>query len=149
MDKPADDDGKPVPRRNCKPIYVWVDDEERAAITALAKLHGQSLSSFLRLAGMGYKIPSPADKEEAKEVAKIVADLSRLGGLQKWYLKTLGDGDMAAAEGVKSVCADIRRVVTLLKTHAIRLVTPRIDPAALAAATEGEAEATGDDLQGN
>lgn len=149
MDEPSGDGEKPVARRRCKPIYVWADEKERAAIEAQAKLHGQSLSSFLRLAGMGYKIPTRADREEAKEIAKAVAKLSNLGGLQKWYLKTIGDGDMAAAEAAKSVLADIKREVARLKTYAIWLTTPRIDEAALAGAQGEPGEEADDDLQGN
>ena len=149
MDEPSGDGDKPVARRRCKPIYVWADDEERAAIEARAKLYGQSLSSFLRLAGMGYKIPTSADREEAKEIAAIATQLSSLGGLQKWYLKTFGDGDMAAAEAAKSVLADIKREVARLRAYAIRLTTPRIDEAALAGAQGEPGEEADDDLQGN
>lgn len=146
MDKPADYGGKPVKKRKRKPIYVWVVAEERATIAALAKLHGLSMSSFLRLTGMGYTIPSPADREEVDEIVKIVADLSRLGGLQKWCLKAIGDGDMAAVEGIKSVHADIRQVIGQLKTHATRLLTPRINDSVMDDAPAEEWEESDDDL---
>ena len=74
------------PRRECSPIRVVVNDAERALIKAGADEAGLSLSAFLRNVGVGYPVRSIVDQKQIAELAKINADLGRLGGLLKLWL---------------------------------------------------------------
>jgi len=73
-------------RRECPPIRVFADEAERALIQGSADTAGLSLSAFLRNVGVGYPVRSIVDQKQVAELAKINADLGRLGGLLKLWL---------------------------------------------------------------
>ncbi|MBD8872875.1 conjugal transfer protein TraJ [Rhodanobacter sp. DHB23] len=73
-------------RRDSTRIRVFVDEKERALIQANADVAGLSVSAFLRNVGVGYPVRSIVDLKQIAELAKINADLGRLGGLLKLWL---------------------------------------------------------------
>ena len=73
-------------RKGSAPIKVWCLPEERRGIEAAAGVAGLSLSAYLRKVGMGTEIRSALDQQRIIELAKINADLGRLGGLLKLWL---------------------------------------------------------------
>nr|AAP82041.1 putative transfer protein [Stenotrophomonas maltophilia] len=73
-------------RRRGKPIEVWVNDEEKAAISARAEEAGLSRSGYLKLVGLNQPIRSKVDLQAVARLAKVNADLGRLGGLLKLWL---------------------------------------------------------------
>lgn len=73
-------------RRAQQPLRVWVLPEEKQIIAANAQAAGMPVSAFLRAAGMGAELKSVVDLEQVAELAKINADLGRLGGLLKLWL---------------------------------------------------------------
>ena len=86
-------------RKNSTPIKVWVLPEEKGLIEEKATGSGKSLSSYLRAVGMGYQPKSVLDHKAIGELAKINADLGRLGGLLKMWLKN--DEKLAMYEPVQ------------------------------------------------
>lgn len=82
----ASAEGKAKTRRECSPIRVFTDEAERALIQGSADSAGLSLSAFLRHVGVGYPVRSIVDQKQIAELAKINADLGRLGGLLKLWL---------------------------------------------------------------
>jgi hypothetical protein len=80
--KPSTD--KPTRRDN--PLKVYGLPEEKAHIKAHAMACGNTVSSYLLSVGMGYPIRSILDHQRVTELAKVNADLGRLGGLLKLWL---------------------------------------------------------------
>ncbi len=64
-----------------RPLKVWVNAAERARIEAQAEAAGLSVSAYLRSVGLGYQPRSVVDLEAVERLAKVNADLGRLGGL--------------------------------------------------------------------
>ena len=73
-------------RKGSTPIKVYCLSDERQQIDSNARAAGLSLSSFLLKVGMGYQIKGVLDCRRIEELAKINADLGRLGGLLKLWL---------------------------------------------------------------
>ena len=73
-------------RRECSPIRVFVDESERALIHGSATATGLSLSAYLRNVGLGFPVRSIVDQQQIAVLARINADLGRLGGLLKLWL---------------------------------------------------------------
>lgn len=73
-------------RKNSPPIKVYCLPDERKDIEIQAKAAGLSASSYLRKVGLGYEIKGILDHQRIDELAKINADLGRLGGLLKLWL---------------------------------------------------------------
>ncbi|TWA81540.1 hypothetical protein FBY14_12432 [Azospirillum brasilense] len=63
---------------------------ERAALKANAAAAGLPLSAFLLAAGLGQTVKSVVDLRQVAELAKVNADLGRLGGLLKLWLTMEG-----------------------------------------------------------
>lgn len=115
-------------RKGCTPIKVYCLPEERTTIEGLAKISGHSVSTYLRLVGQGARMSSVLDHECVRELAKINADLGRLGGLLKLWLadeskfystEKLGGGRMIA-DVLKEIRANQERMysaVQAVKTH--------------------------------
>ncbi|MDD9943771.1 MAG: conjugal transfer protein TraJ [Myxococcales bacterium] len=83
-------------------LKTSVNDEEKAAIEACALQVGMSVSAYLRVVGLGYSPPARIDRVQVAELAKVNADLGRLGGLLKAWLVQHPDirqpmGDMRPA----------------------------------------------------
>lgn len=77
---------KKITRKNSPPIKVYCLPEERDIIQAQASASGLSLSTYLLKVGQGYKIKGILDHKRVDDMAKINADLGRLGGLLKLWL---------------------------------------------------------------
>jgi hypothetical protein len=90
-----------------RPLKVWVSQEERAQVEARAKSTGLSLSAFLRAAGLGLRPKSVYDLEAVDQLAKVGADLGRLGGLLKLWLATKKE-EGASARDVDRLLGEIR-----------------------------------------
>lgn len=73
-------------RRECPSIRVYANEGERALIKGGADATGLSMSSFLLNVGAGYPVRSIVDLKQVAALAKINADLGRLGGLLKLWL---------------------------------------------------------------
>lgn len=71
----GDESPKPKARRRGKPIEVWVNDEEKALITARAEDAGLSRSGYLRAVGLNYPIRSVVDLFAVADLAKVRAIL--------------------------------------------------------------------------
>ena len=75
-----------ITRKNSTPIKVWVLPEEKKSITQRARQHGLSVSAYVRQLSLGLPVKSTIDKEVVADLAKVNADLGRLGGLLKMWL---------------------------------------------------------------
>lgn len=73
-------------RRSRPPIKVYCLDEERAAIEANAMAAGLSTSALLRRVGAGHVVQNRIDTRQVRELAKLGADMGRVGGLLKAML---------------------------------------------------------------
>ena len=73
-------------RRDNTPIKVYCTNDEKHEITLQAKAAGLSVSSYLLNVGLGYQISGILDQQRVSDMAKINADLGRLGGLLKMWL---------------------------------------------------------------
>lgn len=67
-------------------IEVRVTAEEKAAIREMAELSGLQMSTYIRRVAMDPVIVSKVDNDCVAELARISADLGRLGGLLKLWL---------------------------------------------------------------
>lgn len=96
-------------RRRGKPIEVWVNDEEKAQITARAGQSGLSRSGYLRAVGLNYRIRSVVDLTAVADLAKVNGDLGRVAGLLKlWLAEKRGQG--AQAVDVEAVMVEFREL---------------------------------------
>jgi hypothetical protein len=71
-----------------RPLKVWVTTTERTEIEQRAAGAGLSVSAYLRASGMNHPLRSVYDLAAVEELAKVGADLGRLGGLLKLWLAT-------------------------------------------------------------
>lgn len=96
-------------RRRSKPIEVWVNDEEKAQITARAEQSGLSRSGYLRAVGLNYPIRSVVDLTAVADLAKVNGDLGRIAGLLKlWLAEKRGQG--ARAVDVDAMMVEFREL---------------------------------------
>jgi hypothetical protein len=79
-------DLKTPTRKASTPIVVRVNPDEKRAIEEMARTTGNSTSAYLRKIGLGYQVKSIVDYSKVDELAKVNADLGRLGGLLKLWL---------------------------------------------------------------
>src|SRR4051794_8763176 len=90
-------------------IKVFVTNDERAAIAALAESANLSLSAYLRAAGLGQQIRSVLDVHAVAELAKVNGDLGRVAGLLKlWLAEQRGLG--ARPREVEQMMNDFRKL---------------------------------------
>ncbi|MES3675904.1 conjugal transfer transcriptional regulator TraJ [Halomonas elongata] len=80
------DDGKQITRKSSPPIKVYCLPDEKEQIEAQARAAGLSSAAYLRQLGLGFEVRGILDYEKVDELAKISADLGRLGGLLKMWL---------------------------------------------------------------
>lgn len=73
-------------RKNSQPIKVYCLPEEKSQIEEAARSAGLSASEFLRKVGMGYEVKFLVDQKSVVDLAKVNADMGRLGGLLKLWL---------------------------------------------------------------
>ncbi|MCM8739309.1 conjugal transfer protein TraJ [Azospirillum sp. A1-3] len=103
-----------------RPLKVWVNAAERARIEVKAEAAGLSVSAYLRSVGLGYQPRSVVDLEAVERLAKVNADLGRLGGLLKlWLTDTPGRG--AAVADVRELLGHIKDTQDELRHAVTRL----------------------------
>ncbi|KTD03712.1 conjugal transfer relaxosome component TraJ [Legionella geestiana] len=73
-------------RKHGRHLRVPVLPVEESTIKENAAKAGLSIAEYLRRCGLGHTIPSVLDKHHIHELAKINADMGRLGGLLKLWL---------------------------------------------------------------
>lgn len=96
-------------RRRGKPIEVWVNDEEKATITARAEQSGLSRPGYLRAVGMNYPIRSVIDLKAVADLSRANGDLGRVAGLLKlWLADKRGQG--APAVDVDAMMVEFREL---------------------------------------
>ncbi|HHX7430310.1 conjugal transfer transcriptional regulator TraJ [Legionella pneumophila] len=81
-----DETPKAITRKNGRHLRVPVLPNEETQIKANAIQAGLSVAEYLRRISLGYPLQSMIDKEHVIQLAKINADLGRLGGLLKLWL---------------------------------------------------------------
>ncbi|AMP93502.1 conjugal transfer transcriptional regulator TraJ [Legionella pneumophila] len=81
-----DETPKAITRKNGRHLRVPVLPNEETQIKANAVQAGLSVAEYLRRISLGYPLQSVIDKEHVIQLAKINADLGRLGGLLKLWL---------------------------------------------------------------
>lgn len=81
-----DETPKAITRKNGRHLRVPVLPNEETQIKANAIQAGLSVAEYLRRISLGYPLQSVIDKEHVIQLAKINADLGRLGGLLKLWL---------------------------------------------------------------
>lgn len=113
-----------APRRNTQPIRVWVTAEEKAGIEEMARTTGNSTSAYLRKIGLGYQVKSIVDYSKVDELAKVNADLGRLGGLLKLWLTSdkrldrydLSDQRRIVLKTLESIEVNQDKIVEIMNT---------------------------------
>lgn len=98
---------KNTTRKNTTPIKVYCLPDEREEIKALAAASGRTASSYLLAVGRGYPVKSILDHRRVEELAKINADLGRLGGLLKLWLT---NDERTAAFGESTIRALLSKI---------------------------------------
>ncbi|KTD04009.1 conjugal transfer relaxosome component TraJ [Legionella geestiana] len=73
-------------RKNGRHLRVPVLPDEETQIKANAANAGLSIAEYLRRISLGYQLQSAIDKDHVIQLAKINADVGRLGGLLKLWL---------------------------------------------------------------
>lgn len=102
------------PRERDRPLKIYVTQVERDAIAAAAAAAGLSVSSYLRVLGLGYEPRSTIDSEAVSEVVKAHGGLAKVGGLLKlWLAERAGEG--AAVSEIRSVLHGIEGAVEDLR----------------------------------
>lgn len=81
-----DDIPKTITRKNGRHLRVPVLPNEETQIKANAVQAGLTVAEYLRRISLGYPLQSAIDKDHIIQLAKINADLGRLGGLLKLWL---------------------------------------------------------------
>lgn len=102
-----DQDEKQTSRRRGHHLRVPVFTEEREGIERQAKQAGMSVARYLRDVGQGYQMKSIVDYEQVCTLVRINGDLSRLGGLLKFWLS---DDVRTAHFGKATIRALLRRI---------------------------------------
>lgn len=98
-------------RKNGRHLRVPVLPDEEDKIKDHAKLAGLSVASYLRNLALGYEAKSIIDLQSVDSLAKVNADLGRLGGLLKLWLtddaKIMAFGHPKAEEIIRAVLHQI------------------------------------------
>lgn len=109
---------KHAPRDRNRPLYVYVNDDERSVIDAKATSAGMTLSNYLRAAALNRRIRPLHDHEAIRILAKVNGDQGRLGGLLRMYLNdpdVTGSVARAVLDQIKSVQRDLAEAAQKVK----------------------------------
>jgi hypothetical protein len=90
-------------RDRINPMRLFVNTEEREIIKAKAEGAGMTASAFLRAAAMGAVPRSAPDLRAVDTLAKVNADLARLGNLLKLYLQDSKPDHVAAVRLLEEI----------------------------------------------
>lgn len=75
------------------PYKVRLNDEEKAVIDAAAGLTRLPPATYIRQVALGYQPASKVDSQAVVELARLRADVGRVGGLLKlWLAEKRGQG---------------------------------------------------------
>jgi hypothetical protein len=97
-------------RKNSPPIKVYCLPEEAQAIKAQAQSVGLPAAAYLRNVGLGVRVTSVLDYQRIDDLARINADLGRLGGLLKLWLT-----NDERLRGIRE--EELRRVLTKIERN--------------------------------
>lgn len=107
------DGSRPKTARGSRPrsrrVEVWLTADEKGVVVGRANAGGLSLSAYLRAAGLNHPIRATVNTEAVARLAKVTADIGRLGGLLKLWLAERRDYG-APAVRVSQVLDDINRL---------------------------------------
>ena len=109
---------KHAPRDRNRPLYVYVNEDERSLIDAKAAAAGMTRSNYLRDAALNRRIRSAHDREALRLLSKVNGDQGRLGGLIRMYLKdpdAAGSIARALLDQIKSVQRDLAEAARKVK----------------------------------
>ncbi len=98
-----------------KPLKVYVNNEDRAAIETRAKAAGLSISDYLRTAGLNHQIRAQFDHQAVVELCQLHGDLGRVGGLLKLWLAERR-GEAIGATDIDEAYRDMRALQDRLRT---------------------------------
>ena len=101
---------KTAPRDRNNAVRVYVNDDERQAMSAKAQSVGMALSEYVRAAALNRRIRPLHDHEAVRILAKVNGDQGRLGGLLRMYLNdpdATGSVARALLDQIKSVQRDL------------------------------------------
>ncbi len=98
-------------------IKTYVSDDEHQAIVDKAAACGLSVSELSKRVCLGYPIKSLVDQQAVREIARIGADLGRLGGLLKMWLTN----DDEHVQDVRNLLKQIEACQAELKRALIEL----------------------------
>jgi len=109
-----------MPAKNRVLIGGWLTPEEKQEVTALARQVHLTNSELVRRLVTGRKLPDAARHEAVIALAKINADLARLGNL---ILMAMNDADFSPPEGVnlQTLLDDVRDTQAVLKIKIMEL----------------------------
>ncbi len=96
-------------KRRCV-LQSYLSEEEYEEIIQSSQRAGLSVSTFARRVCLGSKVESREDAQARRELLKVNADLSRLGGLLKQAITATGD-----RETVRPLLASIAHTQAELK----------------------------------
>lgn len=104
-------------RPRSKPIKVFVTEDERSRITALAKSANLSLSAYLRAAGLNQQIRSVLDVQAVTELSKVNGVLGNVAGTLKLWLAEQHEEKAAYAPDIRKVIKEFQELQK--KSHEI------------------------------
>ena len=115
----------PYQRPRHQKLQVRVTETEKDAIEKLAHSTGLSVAAFLRNVGLGYRVESILDIRKIDDLARMHADLGRLGGLLKLWLtddpKTKTVGAAAIRTALHKIEASQLEMQKIMRT----IITPK------------------------
>ena len=107
-----------VTRKGSTPVKAYCLPNEKEAIERTARQCGLSVGAYLRNVALGYEPRSTLDLEKIDDLAKVNADLGRLGGLLKLWL-TNKEKKVAFGSGVKE--QDIQAVLLEIQKNQLHM----------------------------
>lgn len=115
-------------RRTEPPIKVYCLPHERELILLNAKSSGNSASRYLLQVGQGYEVTSILDYQLVEELAKVNADLARLGNLLKMTIiqhdRLAAYGQLQTQDAIQQVLLAIQDNQQTMRATMAALITP-------------------------
>lgn len=110
------------PRSKLQPVRAYCLQSERELIENKAKIAGMSLSEYLRRAGMEGVVTSILDQEAVATLARVNANLGRVGGLLKALLTNEERFDGKQGEALQEVTLQTVKGIKELQTRMLQVV---------------------------
>lgn len=111
-----------TPRRKLLPIQAYCLESERQLIESKAKIAGMSLSEYLRKCGMEGVVTSVLDQQAVATLAKVNANLGRVGGLLKALLTNDERFDGLNGQKLQDVTLKTVEEIRQLQTRMLHIV---------------------------